>query len=119
MADDAAVPDLIDQFLKGKPRATSLFFEFACKLTALAERQLGPRVRARVGGEDVVQSVFRTFLRRNAAGEFRFDSSAGLWQLLVEMTVRKAWAKHRLHRAGRRDMGRERGSDGLVELLSG
>ena len=47
--------------------------------------------------DDIVQSVFRTFFRRAQAGEFRIDSSAQLWQLLVRITVLKAQ-----HQAGRK-----------------
>ena len=61
-----------------------------------------------MAGEDVVQSAFRTFFRRGHAGEFRIDSSAQLWQLLVKITVLKARAKARHHTAGVRDAGVER-----------
>jgi RNA polymerase sigma-70 factor (ECF subfamily) len=68
-----------------------------------------------VGGDDVVQSVFRTFFRRSADGEFHIDSSGDLWRLLVTITVRKARAKARLHTAGPRDVRAEAaGGGGLL-----
>src|SRR5262249_16127261 len=64
-------------------------------------------VTARIDGEDVVQSVFRTFFRRCGQGEFQIDSSERLWRLLVKITVRKAQAKARHHTAGLLDVRTE------------
>jgi RNA polymerase sigma-70 factor, ECF subfamily len=80
----------------------------------LAERHLSRKVAGRVGGEDVVQSVFRTFFGRCARGEFQIDSSAQLWQLLVTLTLRKARAEARRHLAGKRDAGAEVPADAVL-----
>jgi len=76
-------------------------------------------VGGRLDGEDVVQSVFRTFFRRSGRGEFRIDSSAQLWRLLVQITLRKARAKGRQHTAARRNVAAEapEGDAALVEAL--
>jgi RNA polymerase sigma-70 factor (ECF subfamily) len=87
--------------------AEELFSRYAQRLVRLAEEHLSQKVAGRLDGEDVVQSVFRTFFRRSRAGEFRIDSSAQLWRLLVQITVRKARAKGRQHTAGKRDVGTE------------
>jgi RNA polymerase sigma-70 factor (ECF subfamily) len=47
------------------------------------------RFRRREDPEDVVQSAFRTFYRRNAQGEFRIDFSTDLWRLLETITRHK------------------------------
>jgi RNA polymerase sigma-70 factor (ECF subfamily) len=60
-----------------------------------------------VDGEDVVQSVFRTFFRRSAGGEFRIDSSAQIWKLLVKITLMKARARGRYHSAQKRAVAAE------------
>src|SRR5207248_8616660 len=89
--------------------ADQVFARYARRLVSIAQQHLARRVAARVDGEDVVQSVFRTFFRRAQAGEFRIDSSAQLWQLLVRITVLKARAKGRYHTAGKRDASAEAG----------
>jgi DNA-directed RNA polymerase specialized sigma24 family protein len=69
----------------------------------------------------VVQSVFRTFFRRNSEGEFRIDSSAQLWRLLVKITLRKAQAKGRHHTAALRDARAEVGGNSdewLIHAIS-
>jgi RNA polymerase sigma-70 factor (ECF subfamily) len=92
----------------GDPRAAAeCFARYAQQLTRLAEQQLSRRLAARLDGADVVQSVFRTFFRRSAAGEFRIDSSAELWRLLVQITLQKARAYGRQHTAGQRDVAAE------------
>jgi RNA polymerase sigma factor (sigma-70 family) len=92
----------------GDPRAAEEFFaRYAERLTRLAEQQLSRRLAARVDGADVVQSVFRTFFRRSAAGEFRIDSSAELWRLLVQITLQKVRAYGRQHTARARDVAAE------------
>ena len=48
-----------------------------------ARRLMGARLRRRVAEDDVVQSVFRTFYRRDSKGECEFDHT-GAAQLPVE-----------------------------------
>jgi RNA polymerase sigma-70 factor (ECF subfamily) len=92
----------------GDPRAAEeICARYAQSLTRLAEEQLSRKLAARLDGEDVVQSVFRTFFRRSAGGEFRIDSSAELWRLLVQITLRKARAYGRQHTAGVRNVAAE------------
>ena len=90
-----------------------VFARYARRLALLAARRLSQRVAARADGEDVVQSVFRTFFRRCARGDFRIDGSADLWRLLVTITVRKARASARRHTAGRRDVNAEAAQDAV------
>src|SRR3954451_5154153 len=84
-----------------------LFDRYAQRLARLAEQHLSRKMAGRLDGEDVVQSVFRTFFRRSAQGEFQIDSSAQIWRLLVKITLLKARAKGRHHTAGVRDVGAE------------
>jgi RNA polymerase sigma-70 factor (ECF subfamily) len=87
--------------------ATPLFELFAQRLAALADKQLSARLARRVEGEDIVQSVFRTFFRRSARGEFQIQRSAELWQLLVKITLAKVRSQARRHTSGKRDVGAE------------
>jgi len=102
---------LANSLSSGDPvAAEAVFARYAERLSHLADRHLSHKLAGRLDGEDVVQSVFRTFFRRSAAGEFRIDSSAQLWRLLVTITLRKAQAKARYHTADIRDAGMEAGS---------
>ncbi len=95
--------------------AVELFDLFSRKLTLLAERHLNQRMASRVDGEDIVQSVFRTFFRRGRKGEFKIDGSGGLWRLLVKITLAKVRSQARWHRSNKRDVMAElsTGPDGL------
>jgi RNA polymerase sigma-70 factor (ECF subfamily) len=120
MPDPDPNRQLLERCREGDPRAAeALFSRYAVRLARLAEQHLDRRLAARVDGEDVVQSVFRTFFQRCARGEFQIDSSAQMWRLLVRLTLRKARAQARRHRAGKRDARAEVSADGLAfEALS-
>src|SRR5439155_22421310 len=108
MEADTPLAELAQRLRAGDPRAAELLFaRDARRLTRLDDEHLSRRVARREDGEDVVQSVFRTFFRRSAAGEFQIDASAPLWRLLVTFTLRKAQAKGRYHTASPRDVGAE------------
>ena len=87
--------------------AELLFARYAARLTQVAEQHLGRRVAAREGGEDVVQTVFRTFFRRSAAGQFQIDTSAQMWRLLVKITLQKVRTHARHHAAKKRSAAAE------------
>lgn len=114
MAESTPLPGLVQRYRQGDPQAADeLFAYYAQRLSRLAEQFIARRLGGRIEGDDVVQSVFRTFFRRCAAGEFRIDSSAQLWQLLVKITMLKARAQGRRHTAGKRDVRLEQaGGDG-------
>jgi RNA polymerase sigma-70 factor (ECF subfamily) len=102
------IPDLLARLRSGdQAAAAELFRRYAQRLAHLAEQHLSRSLAGRLDGQDVVQSVFRTFFERCARGEFRIDSSAQLWQLLVKITILKARAEARRHLAERRDVRAE------------
>jgi RNA polymerase sigma-70 factor (ECF subfamily) len=112
--------DLLRRLRAGDPQAAEAIFDrYARQLVRLADRHLSRKLAGRLDGEDVVQSVFRTFFRRSAAGEFEVDASDRLWRLLVTITLRKARAKGRFHTAVARDAGAEAGGDpGPIEAAA-
>jgi RNA polymerase sigma-70 factor (ECF subfamily) len=121
VADAAERPNRAEGLCRGDPLAAdALFRRYAVRLARLAEQHLSRKLAGRLDGEDVVQSVFRTFFARCARGEFQIDSSAQLWQLLVTLTLRKARAQARRHLAGLRDAGAEapRAEAGLAAATS-
>lgn len=100
--------ELFHRHREGDPEAAGQIVDhFSRRLCPLAEQHLSGKLAGRVEGEDVVQSVFRTFFARSANGEFKIDSRAQLWQLLVKITVLKARQKGRYHTAEKRDARRE------------
>jgi RNA polymerase sigma factor (sigma-70 family) len=111
-------PDLLQGLRAGHPDAAeAVFAHYAQKLTRFAQQHLSAKLAARLDGSDVVQSVFRTFFRRSAEGEFKIDSTAQLWQLLVRITLLKVRAKARHHTAAVRDVRAEAAADGEAWLL--
>jgi RNA polymerase sigma-70 factor (ECF subfamily) len=64
-------------------------------------------VSGRVDPEDVVQSAYRSFFARLAAGQFTLDEWGEVWGLLVRITLRKCGHKLEHARAMRRDATRE------------
>jgi RNA polymerase sigma-70 factor (ECF subfamily) len=77
------------------------------RLVALAQRQFTPALLRRVDPESVVQSVYRSFFRREGAGQYTFGDWDDLWGLLACITLRKCSNRTRFHRQESRDVGRE------------
>jgi RNA polymerase sigma-70 factor (ECF subfamily) len=103
MEETVSLTELVQRWRAGDPQAPAqLYGRYARQLARLAEQHLSRKLAGRVDAEDIVQSVFRTFFRRSARGEFTIDGASQLWQLLVRITVRKARAKARFHTARRR-----------------
>src|SRR4051812_47370036 len=99
---------LIDGLRRGDQRITQEFWDqYGRMLHGLAEKNLAEGVRRRVGPEDVVQSVCRTFLRRAQIGEFQLPDSESLWRLLCAITLTKVREQTRFHLRQKRGLDRE------------
>lgn len=99
---------LIAGLRAGDRQASREFWEhYGPQLHRVAEHRLPPGLRARVGAEDVVQSVCRTFLRRAQGGEFQLDDSESLWRLLCAITLTKVNEQTRFHLRKKRGMDQE------------
>ena len=85
---------------------------YRTKLCQLVEREMNRRFQRREDPEDVVQSAFRTFYRRNAIGEFQIDSSGDLWRLLGTITRHKMLKHVEKLNAGKRNPQREEYPEG-------
>jgi RNA polymerase sigma factor (sigma-70 family) len=108
MDSTGSFDDVMTRLQAGDPRAAALVFErFAQRLMALARARLDGRTRQKLDPEDVLQSVFRSFFARQAAGQFHFEGWEGLWGMLVLLTVRKCGRKAQQFRRDRRDVHRE------------
>jgi RNA polymerase sigma-70 factor (ECF subfamily) len=80
-------------------------------LFALPKKNIHPVLNRRFDGDDIVQSVFRTFFRRQQEGKFSIEKSEELWRLLVTITVCKTRSLARKHTAKRRDVHSEQQID--------
>jgi RNA polymerase sigma-70 factor (ECF subfamily) len=86
--------------------------QYRARLCRLVEREMNRRFHRKEDPEDVVQSAFRTFYRRNAKGEFRIDSSVDLWRLLETITRHKMLKHIEKLGTAKRDPKREEYPDG-------
>lgn len=71
--------------------AREVFERYAAQLVAQARGRLQPAVRQKVDPEDVVQSVFKSFFARQAAGQFEIENWDSMWGLLLKITYRKCY----------------------------
>lgn len=108
MSSAGSFDDLMAKLQAGdQEAATRVFHQFACRLIALAGHRLDRHVRAKIGAEDLVQSVFRSFFTRHSAGKFHLDNWGDLWGTLVVITLRKCGRVSQYFHAARRDVQRE------------
>jgi RNA polymerase sigma factor (sigma-70 family) len=96
---------LLERYRRGQDDApTQLYLRYAERLRALAARSSSPGLSARVDPEDIVQSVFRTFFRRAAQGQYEIPEGEEIWKLLLVIALNKIRTLGEFHRAARRDM---------------
>jgi RNA polymerase sigma factor (sigma-70 family) len=113
MSDTGSHKSLVGRLNAGaRSAANEVDGQYRSKLCRLVEREMNRRFRRREDPEDVVQSAFRTFYRRNALGEFRIDTSVDLWRLLETITRHKILKHVEKHGAGKRNPKREEYPDG-------
>jgi RNA polymerase sigma-70 factor (ECF subfamily) len=93
----------------GNDAATLLYFRYADHLRSLAEARLPGDVGRRLAPSDIVQSVFRTFFRRAALGQYDVPEGEDLWKLLLVIALNKLRNAGAHHRAACRDVGRTPG----------
>jgi RNA polymerase sigma factor (sigma-70 family) len=79
------------------------------ELLSLARNNLSARLRSREDEEDVLQSMYKSFCLRQRRGDFDLANRDQLWNLLVQITLRKARNTATRHLQGKRDVRREVG----------
>jgi RNA polymerase sigma factor (sigma-70 family) len=80
---------------------------FSAQLVMVAQRNLGRYLRHKVEPEDITQSVFRTFFRRQRLGEFELRNWSGTWGLLVRLAICKCRNRVTFLKAQCRDIRKE------------
>jgi RNA polymerase sigma-70 factor (ECF subfamily) len=86
----------------------ALHREFVGRLVRLASQRINKRFQAKIDADEVVQSVFVSFFRRNAVGEFQVENWNDLWALLVTITLRKCSTKVTSFMTAKRNVSLER-----------
>jgi RNA polymerase sigma-70 factor (ECF subfamily) len=127
MPDEDSFTNIMTRLRGGdEDAAAEVFHRFAGRLVGLARRHLGARLLRKLDPEDVLDSVYRSFFRRNGDQEFTIDGWDGLWALLTVLTVRKCGRWREYFYSAARDVRREEapaagdGATGLgPELLAG
>jgi RNA polymerase sigma factor (sigma-70 family) len=109
-SDDPAVRDAA---------ARQIWRRYLGALLALARANLNARVRRREDEEDVFQSMYKSFCRRQQRGDYDLANRDQLWNLLVMITLRKARNAAQRHRYKIRDVRREQAEDGRGGEASG
>jgi RNA polymerase sigma-70 factor (ECF subfamily) len=91
--------------------ATQLYLRYAGRLRAMAASKAAPELARRFDPEDIVQSVFRTFFRRAAAGQYQVPDGDELWKLFLVIGLNKVRALAAHHKAAKRDVRQTAGID--------
>ena len=116
---EVTLENLLERCRDGDDEAASrLFAEYSKRLLTIVERELGKDLKQRLDPEDITQTVFRTFFRRNSAGLIRIVHRTPLWRLFVTITLNKVRRKARDARAARRDPTAEAGQDASENVLA-
>jgi len=84
--------------------ATELYSRYAARLRGLARTWIGGDLQPRFDADDVLQSVFRTFFRRAAAGQYHVPKGEELWGLLLVIALNKLRGLAAHHRAAKRSV---------------
>jgi RNA polymerase sigma-70 factor (ECF subfamily) len=109
---------LLRRFRGGQPdAATELYLRYAERLRKLAAGQCAPDLAPRVDPDDIVQSVFRTFFRRAAGGQYDVPEGEDLWKLFMIIALHKIRSAATFHRAAKRDVRATAG--GLTDPAAG
>jgi RNA polymerase sigma-70 factor (ECF subfamily) len=96
---------LLRRFRCGQPdAATELYLRYAERLRSLAVGQCAPDLAPRMDPDDIVQSVFRTFFRRAARGQYDVPEGEDLWKLFLVIALHKIRSAATFHRAAKRDV---------------
>lgn len=109
MSEPGSGDHLIARLERRDDSAAALFERFAQRLLALARSRLNEAIRRKEDPEDVVQSVFRSFFRRQEDGQFDIADEDSVWRILALITVRKCADRVEYFRAACRDVRREMG----------
>jgi len=108
MSADHSFSVVMDRLKAGDEQAASeIFRRFVDRLIALAACQFEERFWAKADPEEVVQSVYQSFFRRQDRSPFDLSDWDSLWALLAMITIRKCHRELNFWKAAKRDTRRE------------
>lgn len=116
MPGDDERDKMLERLAAGDPAAAQELFErFSRRLVRLARSRLSERLRAKVDPEDLVQSAFRSFIKRQSLRRFDFANWEDVWSLLVVFTLRKLTRQVDIYKSAGRSLDREHPLDGDLD----
>lgn len=109
---------LLGRYRRGDDNAaTELYLKYAARLTQLARSKTSDQLRLQVDSEDIVQSVFRTFFRRAADGQYNIPEGDQVWRLLLVISLNKIRSLATFHRADKRDIQKKINGESAQAIL--
>ena len=106
-SNENADRDLLHRYREGQEdAATALYKRYAQRLQRLAEKKTDTRMAGRIDPEGIVQSVFRTFFRRVAQGQYEVAEGGDLWNLLLVISLNKLRKEATKQQTAKRDIRR-------------
>lgn len=116
---DLSDASLLRRFRSGhQSAATELYLRYAERLGSFASAKTGADLVSRVDPDSIVQSVFRSFLRRAQDGQYHVAPGEELWKLLLVMALNKIRSAATYHHAQRRDSRKTLSATDLGTTLS-
>jgi len=108
MTAETAFPGVIQRMRAGDQDAAALIFgRHLSRLVAMARTRNVASARGKEDPEDVVQSVYRSFLQADRTSPFNLEDWDGLWAIMAVIMVRKCLDRREYWGAARRDLRRE------------
>ncbi|HMO16111.1 MAG TPA: sigma-70 family RNA polymerase sigma factor [Pirellulaceae bacterium] len=96
---------LLEQIQQGDQLAAQeIFSRYSQRLLTTAHKRLAGLFASRVDPEDIVQSTFKSFFRRAGNGGYLAPEAGDLFNLLVNIAMRKVNARVDYHQAASRDV---------------
>jgi RNA polymerase sigma-70 factor (ECF subfamily) len=86
--------------------AGELYARYGDRVRALVAQRIKGQVSARLGADDIAQSVFRTFFQGVAERAYTVPADRELWGLLCVLALSKVRERMAYHKAARRDVRR-------------
>jgi RNA polymerase sigma-70 factor (ECF subfamily) len=108
MVQDPSFDDVMARLRAGdESAAAEVFNRFGRRLRTLAGQRLDRLLRSKVDPEDILQSVYLSFFRHHAQGQYDLQSWDSLWGMLTVITLRKCGHRVRHFRCAGRNVKRE------------
>jgi RNA polymerase sigma-70 factor, ECF subfamily len=109
---------LLSRFRRGDhDAATELFLKYAERLRNLARCKASSKIQREVDAEDMIQSVFRTFFRRAADGQYDIPEGEELWRLLLVIGLNKIRSLATFYHADKRNIDKTLKGDGASAAI--